>query len=114
MKLIGYLDGIEVKFDFYPPNTFKAEVPKRIDGTYIIELHAADDAGNITNYSNLFVKIDFNLLKISILPFNFSDKTYQENNHIIEITSNFSFKEIFKLFINREVPARYSFKELII
>jgi hypothetical protein len=73
MRLIGCVDGVEISFDFHPPSTFTAEIPRQIDGTYIVQLQAIDDAGNVTNYSNIFVLINFNALKFQILesPFGF-------------------------------------------
>lgn len=113
MKLIGYIDGIEVRFDFYPPHTFKAEIPKQLDGTYTVELKAIDEAGNESNFSNIFIRIDFNKMSFKVLE-GFSDK--QEN-------SDYSFKEVkdaFDSFIldeaikDKEILQTYSYRELVI
>ncbi len=94
MRLIGYVDGIEVKFDFYPPNTFKAEIPKKINGQYIIELHAIDDAGNQTNEANLIVAINFDKLTFKILE---QDFNFGENGGDMgyrEVDSQFTHREL--------------------
>lgn len=93
MKLIGYVDGVEVRFDFYPPSTFKAEIPKQIDGTYIIQLQAVDDAGNKTGYSNIFIEINFDKLTFKVLNPNFTHKLDKEFEYA-ELQQEFSYKEL--------------------
>lgn len=94
MKLIGYLDGVEVKFYFYPPNQFKAEIPKKSNGTYIVELKVIDDAGNQTNYSNVLIAINFDKMSFEVL------KGFNET----EINKDYNFKELIQ---------EYSYRELV-
>jgi hypothetical protein len=113
MKLIGYIDGVEVTFDFYPPNIFRAEVPKHLNGTYIVQLKAIDAAGNVTNYSNIFIKIDFEKLTIQVLPSNFDYKnSFEYETH--EVVSKFAHKEYARGYETVEIPSIFSYKELII
>lgn len=112
MKLLGYVDGVEVKFDFYPPNLFKAEIPKQLDGTYIIQLQAVDDAGNITGYSNIFVKIDFTSLKVQILPKNFDYIKNGEGFGYKKVVFEHT-KQINDAYSNAEIKQQYTFRELI-
>lgn len=117
MRLIGYVDGVEVKFDFYPPNNFKAEIPKQIpkqiDGTYILELHAIDDAGNETSFSNIFILIDFIKMVFKVL----------EGFHAVEGNKNYGFTELSEEYISKELgvivtdikmPLVYSYRELVV
>lgn len=113
MRLIGYVDGVEVKFYFYPPNNFKAEIPKQIDGTYILELHAIDDAGNETSFSNIFILIDFSKMVFKVL----------EGFHAVEGNKNYGFTELSEEYISKELgvivtdikmPLVYSYRELVI
>jgi hypothetical protein len=94
MKLIGYLDGIEVRFDFYSPNIFKAEIPKKMSGMYIIELHAVDEAGNQTNLCNTVVLIDFDKLTFKILDKNFIEKVENKNYGFKELHQEYTYKEL--------------------
>jgi hypothetical protein len=68
MRLIGKVNGVDISFDFYPPNQFRGEVPKNLTGAYIVQLQAVDDGGNTTEYSSIIIKIDFDSFKIEILP----------------------------------------------
>jgi hypothetical protein len=113
MRLIGYIDGVEITFDFYPPNTFKAEIPKRLDGTYIVQLRAIDSAGNESNYSNVFIRIDFEKLNIQVLPLNFEYKN-NEGYEIQEFFSKYVQKEYSISYSTVEISSEFSYKELII
>lgn len=113
MKLIGYVDGIEVIFDFYPPNKFKAEIPKRIDGTYIVELHAIDDANNISNYSNIFIRIDFNKLKVEMLSPTYFVKSDDSKFEYIQLFNNFVSKPKENIFSYKKLDV-YKYRELVI
>lgn len=111
MKLSGFLNGVEITFDFIPPNSFVGVIPKQLNGKYIVQMSVVDDAGNVTNYSNIFVLIDFSSLTFKVLdkqhPFvqngeNFgyfekeSKFSSQENNNLVfkELVSEFTTKEI--------------------
>lgn len=93
MRLIGSIDGVEVNFDFYPPNQFKAEIPKKLDGVYVVELKALDDAGNETNYSNIFIKIDFQKMSFSVVDgFEYNSNNCEYNSK--EETGEYFTKEM--------------------
>lgn len=50
VELTGKVDGVEIKFTFYPDlGYFEAIFPRQFDETYNIELYARDVAGNL-NY----------------------------------------------------------------
>lgn len=114
MKLVGYVDGIEVRFDFYPPNLFKTEIPKQIDGTYILQLHVVDDAGNITSYSNIFVKIDFKQLYMEVLSSNFNFIENGLNMGFKPLDKDFTYKNINNNFDFMLYASDYSYRELMI
>lgn len=92
MKFIGYVDGIDVKFDFYPPNIFKAEIPKKKSGIYILELHAIDEAGNETNLSDIFIDIDFQKMSMKLIGDTFSFIKNSENFSYEALKSPFDYK----------------------
>lgn len=45
-RVFGKIDGIETVFEFSHGNTFKAAVPFDLDGEYVVEIIAEDEAGN--------------------------------------------------------------------
>ena len=113
MKLIGYVGGAEIAFSFCPPNLFKAEIPKNQNGIYIVELHAVDDAGNQSGFTNIFVKIDFQQLKVSILSPNFNFIENGINLGYREIQNTYEYMIRNTGFYTKEFN-KYSYKELIL
>lgn len=95
MRLIGYVDGVEISFDFYPPNIFRGIIPKRLNGKYVVELKVTDNAGNENGMTDILVYIDFQKMKFKVL-----DESYR-----FATTDKFRFKE---------VKSQFSFKELIV
>jgi hypothetical protein len=94
MVLLGYVDGVEVKFDFYPPNTFKAEIPAQLSGTYILQLKAIDAASNICEYSNIHIVIDFSTFKIKILDKNYTHLSGNTKLYTAKEINLFAYKEL--------------------
>ncbi|QZY56721.1 PF13754 domain-containing protein [Crassaminicella profunda] len=113
MKLIGYIDGVEVKFDFNPPNQFKAIIPKQLDGIYVLELHVIDQAGNRTNLTNMIVTIDFDKLMFEILEENYSDQMLEKDYSNRNLEKNYINQQENNDFEFRKLQQEYSFKELV-
>ncbi len=114
MKLIGYADGVEVLFDFYPPDTFKAEIPKKLNGIYIIELHAVDDAGNKNNYTNMIIAVDFNKLTFNILKQNYISNENKDSFKHLKRRQDYK-TEVVETFYNyKSLQSEFVFKELVI
>lgn len=115
MRLIGYIEGVEVKFDFYPPNKFIGIIPKKLDGKYIAQFILYDDAGNQTSLSTILIYIDFNKMDFKILnPNNKLDFNIKSNNYFESMKINTIYSEkIINNFIFKKVFSNYTFKELI-
>lgn len=113
IRLVGYVNGVEVTFTFTPPKVFRGVVPANLNGQYYLDLRAVDEAGNQTNYMELHVLIDFDALSFKIL-----DERYNFNVEDKEDISS----EIFDNYLNNEVESGFShslyqpyrFKELIL
>lgn len=94
MRLIGHVDGIEISFDFYPPNIFRGIIPKRLNGKYVVELKVIDDAGNENGMTDILVYIDFQNMEFKVL-----DDKFRFN-----VDDRFSYKE---------TQSKYSYRELV-
>ena len=112
MKLLGYIDGVEVKFDFYSPNIFKAEIPKKMNGIYILELHAIDEAGNQTNMCSITVIIDFDKLSFKILDTSMICKVENKDLEFNTLKDILGFKTEDEVFEFKELPQEFINKEL--
>lgn len=113
MKLVGYIDGIEVNFDFYPPHTFKCTIPKTINGRYIVQLKAVDDAGNETNLTKIYVYIDFKKMDFVILDKIFTFNIDNSDFDYLKIDNLYDFKQLEERFNFMEVNSQYSYRELV-
>ncbi len=94
MRLIGYVDGVEISFDFYPPNIFRGIIPKRLNGKYVVELKVTDNAGNENGMTDILVYIDFQKMEFKVL-----DDKFRFN-----VDDRFSYKE---------TQSKYSYRELV-
>lgn len=91
MKLIGFIDGVEIAFDYIHPNKFEGVLPNNLKGYYTVELRVTDDAGNVSGMSDMVVAIDFKNLKVKILENNFSMQKEENTFKSYELISKYSF-----------------------
>lgn len=72
MKLTGKIEGRPVAFELVRQegraSVFTAEVPANLDGEYVVELTAEDDAGNIAFICKYLVTIDLTNLCVHLMP----------------------------------------------
>lgn len=72
MKLTGKIEGQPVAFELVRQegraSVFTAEVPANLDGEYVVELTAEDDAGNIAFICKYLVTIDLTNLCVHLMP----------------------------------------------
>lgn len=72
MKLTGKIEGQEVTFYLVRQegrtSVFTAEVPSKLDGEYVVELTAEDDAGNVAFICKYLVTLDLTNLCVHLLP----------------------------------------------
>lgn len=113
MKLIGKIGGVEVKFDFYPPNIFKGVIPKQLDGQYIFQLNVFDEAGNTTGGAYKYMYIDFNSLHCHILSENFKFSKRDEGKTYIKVDDLYDTREIEEAYSFSEIKSNYDYKELV-
>lgn len=103
MRLIGFADGVEVSFDYDPPLTFKAYIPKTINGRHVLHLKVIDDYGNIDSYTGLYVYLDIKNMTFKILDSNFQ---------VSKNETDYSYKEIKELYVSEQLCDKYHFKRV--
>lgn len=94
MKLIGYINGIEIKFNFYPPDKWEAIIPKEFSGKYILQLKAIDDAGNEAGFTSIIVCVDFTKMAFEVIDKQFKTKDSSSNYVYNELDGHYRFKEL--------------------
>lgn len=72
MTLAGKIEGQPVTFTLISQEgrtaKFRAEVPSTLDGEYVVELTAIDDAGNVAYTCRYLVTIDMSRLCVHLVP----------------------------------------------
>lgn len=94
MKLIGYIDGMEIRFDFYPPDIFKATIPKKLSGKYIVQLKVIDEAGNEENKADIYVYIDFQNMSFREVKSPYKLNENDNNYNYMELNCKYTYKEL--------------------
>ncbi len=90
VKLEGKVDGQAIIFEReIEGGAWKATIPPRSNGIYIIELTATDDAGNVAYCAKYIVTIDIAALKVRIEPFDKGAITREEEYSSKVMTSNY-------------------------
>lgn len=65
-KVYGKADGLDVVFTHVEGDKWKASVPPDLDGEYVVDLYAEDEAGNIGYTATVLFLIDARHLKFEI------------------------------------------------
>lgn len=113
MKLVGYVEGVEIKFDFYPPKYFRSVIPKQLDGKYIMQLKLIDDFGNETGGAYKYMYVDFQNLHFHILGENYRFSKQDEDKKYIKVDDLYRTKNIDGSYRFEKIASEFSYKELI-
>ena len=90
VKLEGKVDGQAIIFEReFGGDVWKATIPPRASGIYIVELTATDDAGNVAYCAKYIVTIDIAALSVRIEPFDKIAITDEEDFSSKVIPANF-------------------------
>ncbi len=90
VKLEGKVDGQAIIFEReFGGDVWKATIPPRASGIYIVELTATDDAGNVAYCAKYIVTIDIAALSVRIEPFDKNAITDEEDFSAKAIPANF-------------------------
>lgn len=65
-RLIGNVDGNETVFSQINEGLWEATVPLDLDGTYVIDLRAVDEAGNESYYATVLFTVDPEKLHVAL------------------------------------------------
>lgn len=67
-KVIGKADGIQINFIKSEGDIWQVIVPTDMDGEYVVDIQAFDDAGNIAYCTKYLLIVNVNDLVCRILP----------------------------------------------
>lgn len=96
VKVIGKINGGDIIFNrSEKEERWKAAVPLDLDGEYVVELTAFDEAGNISYVTKMLFSVDPVNLTISVAPLHFyaelietHDLVFMGDKYILQIIAN--------------------------
>ena len=71
VKVSGKIDGKEVIFERAEGDQWNATVPYDLDGMYVVELTAENDAGNIAYCTKMLLIVDPATLCVRLVPLDY-------------------------------------------
>lgn len=74
IKLVGTINGNEVVFEKEYGDMWKATIPKNLNGEYVIELRAYDEAGNMGYIAKYIMVVDIGKLCVKLEPYPYYSK----------------------------------------
>lgn len=85
VKVSGKIDGKEVIFERAEGDRWNATVPYDLDGMYVVELTAENDAGNIAYCTKMLLIVDPATLCVKLVPLDYMVEVVPEEyeTHII-------------------------------
>ncbi|MBD9338645.1 PF13754 domain-containing protein [Mediterraneibacter faecis] len=78
VKATGKVDGKEVIFERAEGDLWKVTIPYDLDGMYVVEVTAEDEAGNIAFCTKLLLIVDPATLCIHLIPYEYTVEVVQE------------------------------------
>ena len=79
VKVSGKIDGKEVIFERAEGDRWNAMVPYDLDGMYVVELTAENDAGNIAYCTKMLLIVDPATLCVRLVPLDYMVEVVPED-----------------------------------
>lgn len=102
VRVVGNVDGKQIVFGKSEDGHWVTSVPKDLDGEYVVEVTAYDEAGNEAYSASMLFIVDPFSLKVKMVPVQFSTVVFEKHNETIDkldfvyinTEHNFSFRLI--------------------
>lgn len=83
-KVIGKVDGQEVIYERGEGDKWTATVPLDLDGMYVVEVTAYDNAGNIAFCTKMLLIVDPATLCVQLMAYDYMVEVVQ-NEYIVDV-----------------------------
>lgn len=104
VRVIGNVDGIEIVFGRTEAGHWVSSVPYDLDGEYVIEVTAIDEAGNEAYSAEMLFIVDLKTLKTELKPLNFTTIIYRDNSE--ELSDVYKFIKLEENYTYRILPIK--------
>lgn len=108
--IVGKVDGAEIIFRKDSNGSWNATVPRDLDGEYIVEVKAYDEAGNQAYSASMLFIVDPATLQVNMIPLNFAYRFLDEKFNEKMIVSEFAYREVKSDFDFKKVESNFIFK----
>ncbi|HLO11489.1 MAG TPA: PF13754 domain-containing protein [Pseudoneobacillus sp.] len=114
VRMTGTVDGNPIIFSKDGGGFWTASIPKDVDGEWVVDITAFDEAGN-TSYSAMLLTVRswLDTLDVKIVPLNYSVVEVSENYPNKNETPDFVFMVVDNTFKYGELQQNYYFTEVI-
>lgn len=87
-KVIGKVDGQEVVYERSDGDKWTVTVPLDLDGMYVVEVTAYDEAGNSAYCTKMLLIVDPATLCVSLVPYEYIVEVVQDDYMIDVVHPN--------------------------
>lgn len=94
VKVSGKIDGKEVIFEKADGDQWSVMVPYDLDGMYVVELTAENEAGNIAYCTKLLLIVDPATLCVKLVPLDYMVEVISEDYKVTVIPEDYAVEEI--------------------
>lgn len=90
VKVSGKIDGKEVIFERAEGDRWNVTVPYDLDGMYVVELTAENDAGNIAYCTKMLLIVDPATLCVRLVPLDYMVEVVPEDYKVMVILEDYA------------------------
>lgn len=94
VKVSGKIDGKEVIFEKADGDQWSVMVPYDLDGMYVVELTAENEAGNIAYCTKMLLIVDPATLCVKLVPLDYMVEVISEDYKVTAIPEDYAVEEI--------------------
>lgn len=94
VKVSGKIDGKEVIFEKADGDQWSVMVPYDLDGMYVVELTAENEAGNIAYCTKMLLIVDPATLYVKLVPLDYMVEVISEDYKVTVIPEDYAVEEI--------------------
>ncbi|MCM3789412.1 Ig-like domain repeat protein [Domibacillus indicus] len=113
VRMTGEIDGTSIIFSKDKSGTWVAPVPLNLDGEFIVEVTAYDEAGNMAYSTAMLFAIDPSTLSAQVIPLNYVYKVGDDPFACTVISSDFAFYVVDPHMQHAELPQNFSVRVVL-
>ena len=106
VKVSGKIDGKEVIFERAEGDRWNATVPYDLDGMYVVELTAENDAGNIAYCKKMLLIVDPATLCVRLVPLDYMVEIVPEDCKVTVIPKDYAVEAVPEQYLDCKIAPK--------